>query len=67
MKNNLEYKEEFNRLIDDYARSILRKKLSMANSQQIELFNRLYKSIDEIPLDKMAWAYSQVMRTVDTE
>lgn len=49
----------------DKARDHLREKLNQCKPEQIEMFNLMYKSIDEIPLEKMEWAEGQIDRTLE--
>jgi hypothetical protein len=64
-KKTPDYKEEFKLHVEEAGRDLLRQYHDQLTPPQIELFNRMYGSIDEIPFEKMAWAYQQVRRTVD--
>lgn len=48
----------------EYKRELLREVLNQCTPEQIDLFNRMYKSIDEIPDEKMDWAYQQCLNTI---
>ena len=48
----------------EFKREELREVLMQCTSKQIELFNRMYGSIDEIPEEKMDWAYTQCINTL---
>ena len=43
----------------------LRKLLSQCLAGEIELFNRMYGSIDDIPEEKINWAIEQCERAID--
>lgn len=47
------------------ARKTLKEKLSKCNKDEIEFFNRMYVSVDEIPFEKMVWAEKQIDRTLE--
>ena len=49
----------------EWKREKIRALLSQCTEPQINLFNRMYKSIDLIPDSKMARAYDQCYRTVE--
>lgn len=46
-------------------RDHLKSLLDQCNPEQINLFNRMYKSADEIPYSKIDWAISQCERTIE--
>lgn len=43
----------------------LKELLAKCTSEQVDLFNRMYQSVDVIPLDKMNWAIQQAERTIE--
>jgi hypothetical protein len=51
--------------IVDAARCELKKKLNQCTPKQIEIFNRLYGSIDVISFDDMLRAEQQILRTIE--
>ena len=55
------YRDEFVEL----SRDRLRLYHDRLTKPQTDQFNRMYGSIEEIPYEKMAWAYQKVRRTVD--
>lgn len=59
--NGTDYRSSFNAVVTEYARKLLREELSKCLPHQVDLFNRMYTSIDAIPFDRMARAYDQVM------
>lgn len=50
---------------EDFKREKLRGVLSKCTEKQIAFFNRMYGSVETIPVDKMDWAYQQVIRTLE--
>lgn len=64
-----------NKTIEKFARQTLFKKLSQCTKEQILFFKRMYsykdlekdtkKVVDEMPLDKLDWALSQVEATIE--
>ncbi len=46
-------------------RNLIRDLLNQCTEGQRELFNRMYQSIEELPEEKMRWAYHQVKSTVE--
>ena len=64
MKTNQDFVTEFNKAVEAFSRNKLKEALKLATAEQLEMFNRMYKSIEVIPSRNMAWAYSQVMRSV---
>lgn len=64
-----------NKTIEKFVRKILFKKLSRCTKDQILFFKRLYshqdlekdtkKIVDEMPLNKLDWALSQVEATIE--
>lgn len=61
------YKQEFEEGSSDSNRKRLREVLNKCTEGQQNIFNRMYGSIETIPEDKMSWAYSQVMRTLNKQ
>jgi hypothetical protein len=49
----------------EYKRKLLREALEQCTEAQRAFFNRMYVSIDEIPDEKMDWAYEQCLRTIE--
>ena len=45
-------------------RDHLRKLLSQCTDKQVDIFNRMYKSVDVIPFSKIDWAIQQCERTI---
>lgn len=60
----MDYRKGFDDEVTSFAREILRAKLERCKPNQIDLFNKMYVSIDEIPMAKMNWAYHQVCVTL---
>jgi len=50
--------------LEELGRNELRELLGQCSEGQMQMFNRLYKSVDVIPLDKMNCALDQVERTI---
>ena len=50
--------------LEKIGREKLKELLAQLPSESIELFNRMYGSVEEIPLDKMDWAIQQCERTL---
>ena len=50
--------------IVDISRESLRKKLNQCSESEINMFNRMYKSIELIPFEKMEQAEKQIDRTL---
>jgi hypothetical protein len=50
--------------IEKAARNIIFHKLNKCTPAQKEIFNRMYKSIDKIPFNKLKWAEQQIDRTI---
>lgn len=50
--------------IKEYRHQILRDLLAQCNPNQVDIFNRMYGSIDTIPHEKMDWAIQQCERTI---
>jgi len=48
-----------------YRHDMLRNLLSQCTESQINLFNRMYGSIDTIPDEKINWAIQQCERTIE--
>jgi len=57
--------ETFNDKVESFKRKLLRDKLDKCTIEQQNFFDRLYKSIDKIPSNKMARAYQQVCATLE--
>ncbi len=49
----------------EYKREQIRGLLLQCTSKQQEFFNRMYKSIDEMPEEKMDHAYRQCHRSIE--
>ena len=64
MKNS-EIQQEFNSGIVEIKRAKIKKLLDQCTDAEVNLFNRMYGSIDVIPEEKMSWAYTRCKRTVD--
>jgi len=45
-------------------REKLRELLAQCTEGQLDLFNRMYRSVDAIPLEKINWAIQQCERTI---
>jgi len=56
--------EKLNDIATEYKRGILREKLKECTPTQIDLFNKMYVSIDKIEEKNMDWAYQQIMNTI---
>lgn len=56
---------EFEDKVKEFKRDLIRAKLDQCSESQINLFNRMYVSIDKIEEDKMTHAYYQCKRTVE--
>lgn len=54
------YGEEF----DETRRGTLRVELAKCKTEQIDVFNQMYGSVEEIKPEKMRWAYRQIMATL---
>jgi len=50
--------------IENYKRNKMRDMLSQCSKDQIDIFNRMYTSVDDIPESKMDWAFQQIERTL---
>ena len=57
--------EEFDKKVMEFEREMVREVLLKCTPEQQELFNRMYKGIDEIPEEKMRWAYNQCKATIE--
>lgn len=62
-KTNQDFIDEFQQAVETFSRNKLREATKDLTPDQLNFFNRMYKSVEEIPQKKMAWAYGQVMRT----
>ncbi len=49
----------------EFKRNLVKELLSQCTEEQQGFFNRMYKSIDDIPEEKMRWAYLQCQRTIE--
>lgn len=56
--------QEFDGKVTEFMRGLVGEQLDQCTGEQITLFNRMYKSIDEIAVDKMRRAYYQCRKTV---
>lgn len=56
--------EEAGKEYDAKTRDILRPLLAQCTPKQVDLFNRMYGSIDTIPAEKTRWAYIQLKNTL---
>jgi hypothetical protein len=50
--------------VTEFKRQMMRDFLAQCTEAQVDLFNRMYGSVDKIPEDKMDWAIQQCERTV---
>lgn len=50
--------------IEVTSREKLRELLTQCTESQVTMFNRMYESVDAIPLDKINWAIQQCERTI---
>lgn len=50
--------------MEAHGRRILRKKMKGLLLPQIELFNKMYRSVEEIPFERMEIAYHQIVAAV---
>lgn len=50
--------------IEDYKRKEMRTLLLQCTEGQVNLFNRMYGSVDTIPESKMSWAFEQIEATI---
>lgn len=53
------------REIEEFKRSLLKKLLSQCNEKQVDFFNRLYGSVEEIPERMILNAIRQIERTIE--
>jgi hypothetical protein len=51
-------------IIERFERSLLQQLLSHCKPEQVDFFNRLYGSVDEIPLEKIPRAFEQCEATI---
>lgn len=54
------FKKEFTEKV----RAIVAEKLDQCTEKEVVLFNRMYGSINDVPFDKMQWAYIQCCNTL---
>ena len=52
------------KIANDFKRECIRELLEQCTEKQIDLFNRMYKSIEHITEDKMYRAYDQCLQTI---
>jgi len=52
------------KMLEEQSRKSLRDLLAQCTDKQIDLFNRMYVSVEEIPKEKMLWAFKQCERTI---
>lgn len=57
-------KEEFEAKVHEFALSLLRPMYEKCTADQQDLFCRMYKSVEDVPYDKLPWAYIQCARAV---
>lgn len=50
--------------VDQYKRQLVKDLLSQCTDKQIAFFNRMYKSVDDIPDKKIPWAIQQIENTI---
>ncbi len=62
MKTNNEYIMEFEQI---GSRELLKNELAKCSDNEINIFNGLYGSVDDIEFSKMPIAYGQIKRTLD--
>jgi hypothetical protein len=55
---------ELQKMANDFKRECIRELLDQCTEKQIEFFNKMYKSIEQITEDKMYRAYDQCLRTI---
>ena len=48
-----------------FKRDLLRRLLEGCTVPQVNLFNRMYESLDKVPTDRLDWAIQQVERTIE--
>ena len=51
--------------LEEIGREKLRELLAQCTEEQVALFNRMYRSVDAIPLGKINWAIRQCERTIE--
>lgn len=51
--------------LKEATREALKDLLSQCTDAQVNFFNRMYKSIEEIPENKISWAMKQCERTIN--
>ena len=61
--NSKEFLDEFDLKVKEFKRELVRENLNNCTEKQIDLFNRMYGSIEVIKEDKMRHAYNQCRRT----
>lgn len=57
--------QEAKEFLTEKGRDILREMLSKCSEAQVDRFNRMYKSVDKIKLDKIPWAIVQCSKTIE--
>ncbi len=63
--NSKEFLGEFDLKVKEFKREMVRENLNNCTEKQIDLFNRMYGSIEAIKEDKMRHAYNQCRRTLE--
>lgn len=61
--NSKNFSNEFDFMVQEFKRELIRKALSGCTEKQTDLFNRMYGSIEVIKEGKMRHAYNQCRRT----
>ena len=56
--------DALNRKHIEFKRTAIRRLLSRCTEDQVDMFNRMYKSVDHIKPNQLDWAISQVERTL---
>lgn len=55
---------EYEQRVDEYKRQLLREGLSQCTEAQVNMFNRMYGSVDTIADDQIEHAFLQIENTV---
>ena len=63
--NSKEFLNEFDLKGKEFKREMVRESLNNCTEKQIDLFNRMYGSIEAIKEDEMRHAYNQCRRTLE--
>lgn len=61
----LRYQNEYEYKMSAFGRGIVKELLNQCSQNEKEFFNRMYGSIDKLPLEKMRHAYSQCKNTLE--